>query len=1104
MALIAMVAFNPDISGSAEKTILSALAMGLLMLPFFLFSSLAGELADRNRKSQLIKITKSAEVVVMALAAVFFYFDNFYALLLMLFFMGTQSTFFGPLKYGLLPEILEKKDLVAANGMVEASTFLAIVLGTLAGSFLVTLPQGTTVFLPLGLMLVSLSGLWCAFKQPQSQIGDPDLEIHRNIFEGTLKIIGSVRSRPHMWLTILAISWFWALGSVLITQLPILCASIMGATQGVSTFLVTLVAVGVALGSLGAQKLLHGEVSPRLVPVTAAFLTLFLSCLAAAIAFLPVATTEVTLVAFLSQWEYVRLALSTLLVCLAGGIFVVPLYALMQHQAEKHERSRVIASNNIINALFICVANLAVMILTALGLGLVSIFIITASSGLVVSFLTLYFLPKTSLKILLTLLLKIIYRPRISGLEHLETLKEGPVLVVANHTSFLDVVLLVFCFPRTLTFAIDSGWAQAWWLKPLLKIYKSIPINSSQPLATRSLIEALRQGDMVVIFPEGRVTTTGSLMKIYDGPGLIAAKSNAPILPVHIGGAQYTRLGKLGWLKNRPKKYEISVTIFPPQALAIKPLAGEKQRDLRHRAAMALYDIMVENQLDALNHDQNLWVALKKAARNNGSRRLITEDIRQPAISYGNFLLRAKLLGQRLSQGTAPGGKVGLLLPGSVALMASMFGLWSTGRVAVMLNPTQGSGPLMSALKTAEIKKVVTSRQFLEATGLTSFMENTGVELVYLEEESFTVVHKLKAWLGLGSGRPARAQTPAVVLFTSGSEGKPKGVVLSHSNILANVHQINCHLLIHQDDILFNALPMFHAFGLTIGGVLPLISGIRSYVYSTPLHTKIIPELIYSTRATLTFASDTFAAAWGKNANPYDFSSIRIMLVGAEKLKDKTRTLYSEKLGVRIFEGYGTTETSPVLAINNHLYYRAGSVGRLLPGIKARLEPVEGVEQGGRLVIKGPNVMMGYLHLDRPGVIVPPKEGCYDTADIVEIDTDGFVFIKGRFKSFAKIAGEMVSLAAIEEVMSKLWPDRVQSLITLEDDLKGEKIVLVTQDPKPRLSELWQALKEAGHPELSNPREFIYLANIPMTPLGKINMPRLMEEALEAKESLKK
>ncbi|MDR1045606.1 MAG: MFS transporter [Candidatus Adiutrix sp.] len=1098
-ALIAYVAFGAAGLSGPEKTIVGALATGLMMLPFFLFSSLAGELADRRRKSSLVRVTKAAELPIMILAALFFYLGEVKPLLALLFLMGAQSTFFGPVKYGLLPEILDEKDLVGGNGLVEASTFLAIVLGTLAGSWLVTAPDGPTLYLPAGLILVSALGLGLALRQPDSLDGDRTLKVDGRIWDSTRRIIGSVMGRQDMWLAILAISWFWAMGGILLTQIPVLCSTVMGGTRGVNTFLSTLFALGVGLGSIGTQWVLKGQISARLVPVSAAFLSLFLILLAWCVWRLPPVDPilqPVTLEIFLSHWPYLRLALCCLLVSLTGGLFVVPLNAFIQHRAEVHERSRVIAANNIMNALFICLGSLVVMLMTALGFGLHQVFVFVALSAVLTAVLTLYFLPAEGLRQLSGFFLKLLYRPKVTGLEHLAGLKDGPALIVANHSSFLDVVLLIVYLPRRLTFAIDSYWSRAWWLKPFLRVFQALPVNPNQPLATRGLIEALNQGELVVIFPEGRITTTGNLMKVYDGPGLIAAKSKAPILPVVIGGAQYSRFGRMRQvLRHLPRK-KVTMTVMAPRQLQVRGVAGEKQRDQRRRAGEALYELMLNCRFQALDHHKNLWPALRETSSQCGPGRLILEDAAREPISYRGLIFRARVLGRRLSAVTRPGENVGLMLPNSTATVCALFGLWAGGRTAVMLNHSQGPAPLASAVLTARIKTVLTSRRFLASAGLEELAAGLPARLLYLEDLNISRLDKLRALFW--RGRPAPADSPAVLVFTSGSEGKPKGVALSHRNILANIHQLVCQVEVNEDDLLFNALPMFHAFGLTVGVMLPLLSGLRCFNYVSPLHPKIIPELIYDSRATMTVASDTFASAWGRNAHPYDFSSIRIMLVGAEKLKPKTRALYFDKLGVRIFEGYGATECTPVLAVNSHLAYRAGTVGRILPGLSVRLDPVEGVAEGGRLVVKGPNVMLGYLWPDNPGVIVPPEGGWYDTGDIVEIDEDGFVWIKGRFKRFAKIGGEMVSLAAVEEVAAQLWPGRPQAVIAMDDESKGEKLVYVTEEARPDLPRLWQALKEAGLPELSYPRQFIRLPEIPMTPLGKINLPRLIEAAREA------
>jgi acyl-[acyl-carrier-protein]-phospholipid O-acyltransferase/long-chain-fatty-acid--[acyl-carrier-protein] ligase len=336
------------------------------------------------------------------------------------------------------------------------------------------------------------------------------------------------------------------------------------------------------------------------------------------------------------------------------------------------------------------------------------------------------------------------------------------------------------------------------------------------------------------------------------------------------------------------------------------------------------------------------------------------------------------------------------------------------------------------------------------------------------------------------------------MIFPSGSEGRPKGVALSHANLLANILEARCYFEVNEDDLLFNSMPLFHTFGLNIGALLPLMLGLRSFNYPTPLHTNLIPELIYDLQATVVITSDTFAFAWGRQAHPYDFKTIRFFMVGAEKLKEHTRDLYAKKFGLRVFEGYGLTEASPVVAVSTPMRCRAGSVGRLLPGIEARLAPVAGLATGGRLVIRGPNIMLGYLDPARPGSLNPPEDGWYDTGDIVDLDSEGFIWIKGRARRFAKIAGEMVSLASVESVAAALWPERLLAVAALPDDRKGEKLVLVTEEAEPDLESLRRAIKEAGFAEIACPREFRRLAPLPLTALGKpdfVEIQRRLQEA---------
>ncbi|MDR2726328.1 MAG: AMP-binding protein [Candidatus Adiutrix sp.] len=708
----------------------------------------------------------------------------------------------------------------------------------------------------------------------------------------------------------------------------------------------------------------------------------------------------------------------------------------------------------------------------------------------------MFHLSEERLKKVTAFLLKVVYRPRLAGFQHFAALEKGPTLVVANHTSFMDVPFLVAFLPGRLTFAIDTKWAEAWWLKPFLRTIKALPVNPAQPLAARGLIESLQAGETVVIFPEGRITDTGSLMKIYEGPGLIAQKSRARIVPVVLDGLQYRRHSRFRPLLLHPVRGKVSLTVHPPRSLDCPETSDETQREHRHRVTTALYDLMCESLLNSADLERNLWTALKDAARKFGPGRVILEDVDRRPLTYAQIERGARLVGRRLAAVSRRGENVGLMLPNSNHLSLALFGLWSEGRTAVLLNYSQGPAPLTSAVATARISTVLTSRRFLETTGLGPLAENLGVRLLYVEDLSYSPAEKLAA--RLVPARPAEALSPAAIVFTSGSEGRPKGVVLSHANVMANNYQFKYRLPMNENDIFFNAMPMFHSMGLTLCSIYPVLHGVRLFNYLTPISSHLIPELIYDTRATVTLASDTFAWAWGRNADSYDLARLRFMISGAEKVKPRTQALYSEKFGLRIFEGYGVSETTPVLSVNTPFHYKAGSVGRLLPGISARIIPVEGVERGGRLVVKGPNVMLGYLLPDQPGVIQPPADGWHDTGDIVEMDEDGFVWIKGRFKRFAKVGAEMISLAAVEEVAAALWPGRIQAVVAVEDEHKGERLALVSSEPDPDLSQLWKALKEAGLPELAFPKQAVFLAEIPVTPLGKINMPRLEEAVRQA------
>ncbi|MDR2351710.1 MAG: AMP-binding protein, partial [Deltaproteobacteria bacterium] len=933
---------------------------------------------------------------------------------------------------------------------------------------------------------------------PQGLAGDPKLKIKANLVKSTWDIIKTAKSKDDIWLSILAISWFWGMGSVILTQTPVMVDTIIGGTPAVATFMITTFALGVALGAILVQFFLKGSVSAKLVPGSSAILTVLFFFLTLSIVNVPKNTSplNVGLGDFLTNWVYLRLGIFSFLISITAGFFVVPLNALIQHLAPVALRSRIIAANNIINALFMVIAALLVILFTTLGLEHGHIFLFLTFTSLLVTILTLYFLPDEVIKQIAKIIITILYSPEIKGLNHLKEFENKPVLVISNHVSFLDVALLVCYIPRKISFAINKTWAEHFWVKRLLRFFTAIPIDPNHPMATRSIIDALKANQLLVIFPEGRISVTGSIMKIYEGPGLIANHANVPIVPIIISDAEYSFFGRLkSILKNPPETFQVRMQVFPAFKLDSEPRENETRKDFRARNAQEIYETLVQCRFRTQRYQRNLYDALLEAALRYGPKRIIFEDASRKPITYGSLVTKSRILGRAFYSRLKNESAVAIALPNSTPLAITLFALWAAGKTAVILNFSQGKAAMSAALTASLSQTIITSRKFLESTKLTEQIEDLNSKILFLEDLNLNLWDKIRGFFW--EPKPNSPTSSATVLFTSGSEGKPKGVLLSHQNILANITQALCTVDINEDDILFNAMPAFHTFGLNIGIILPLMRGIRTLNYHSPLHVKVIPELIYDSRATVILGTDTFAYSWGMNAHPYDFYKSRYFILGAEKVRPKTNELFYNKMGIRINEGYGVTEASPIVAVNSFLRYRSGSVGKLIPGIRYRLEKIPGISEGGKLLIKGPNIMLGYLYPDNPGIPESPPEGWYDTGDIVELDPEGFLFIKGRYKRFAKICGEMISLSSIEEIANKLWPDQTLAIVSIPDESRGERLILITTHQKPDLFALRDAIKQSGRTDFCVPKSFITFPEIPLTPMGKPNNLLLQKLAME-------
>ncbi|MFI3216582.1 MAG: AMP-binding protein [Methylococcales bacterium] len=708
------------------------------------------------------------------------------------------------------------------------------------------------------------------------------------------------------------------------------------------------------------------------------------------------------------------------------------------------------------------------------------------------------------LKKTLRSILKLLYRVEVIGLENYY-LAGNRVLIVANHCSFLDPPLLSVFLPDDINFAINTHISQKWWIKPFLGLSKVFPIDPTHPMSLKNLIHHLQQDSKTVIFPEGRITLTGSLMKIYDGTGMVAEKSGAMILPIHISGNQYTPLSKLQGLVRLRWFPKITLHILPPTHIeARKELSGKNRRKY---SGHVLADLMVDMQFMASKTQQTLFASLLDARDIHGGNHEVAEDLERIPLSYNALITRSLIIGNALKNITETNENIGLLLPNSSKTLCVLLGLSIHQRVPAMLNYSTGSAGMIAACQIAKVKTVLSSRRFIELAHLENeaTLLKEHVNIIYLEElaQQITTSDKLRgAWQSKTARswykNNADANAPAVILFTSGSEGTPKGVVLSHANILSNHQQVAARINFNPKDVVLNFLPMFHSFGFTIGTLLPVLNGMKTFFYPTPLHFSIIPEIAYETSATIMFGTNTFLSAYGKKAHPYDFYNLRYVVAGAEKLQENTRELWQDKFGIRILEGYGATETSPVVSVNTPMDYKAGTVGRILPHINYRLEPVDGIEEAGRLHVQGPSIMLGYLLSTSAGVLQPTEsiygKGWYDTGDIVHVDDDGFLSIRGRSKRFAKVGGEMVSLTVVEQLAMKAWENANHAAISLPDIKKGEQIILITTQKQATVSELSKS--STGVTAINLPKKILFIDTIPVMTTGKTDYVALTNWAI--------
>jgi acyl-[acyl-carrier-protein]-phospholipid O-acyltransferase/long-chain-fatty-acid--[acyl-carrier-protein] ligase len=687
----------------------------------------------------------------------------------------------------------------------------------------------------------------------------------------------------------------------------------------------------------------------------------------------------------------------------------------------------------------------------------------------------------------------------------------GPVLLVPNHVSWLDWLFVGVCLEGDWKFAVSSVTARTSWVhRRIMMNRRTFPVDPTSPYGVRHMADYLARDGRLVLFAEGRISRTGCLMKLFDGTGFLLHKTRARVITCHLRGAQRVLFSPHpGWKRWFPRvTAHFSELLSPPDLAHVAVAAGRARLTDWLRNQMVWQQFAVESEFGAAT----LPEAVLEMARQQ-PKRVVLQDASMQRLTYRRLLTGVDVLARewegRLREDPT---RIGVLLPNVNAMPVVLLSLWRQGREPAILNYSTGIATMLACVRLAGLRTVITSRLFLARLNLTPEpFAREGIRLVYLEEvrSGVTGMSKLRGfWRSRFQpervlASPASERDTAVVLFTSGSEGMPKGVELTHGNLVANIRQMLAVIDILDTDRFFGALPLFHSFGLLAGLLAPLVRGVYSFLYPSPLHYRLIPAVFYNLDCTILFGTNTFLNGYARKANPYDFRSLRYVVAGAEKLQENTINLWCRKFGVRPIEGYGVTECSPAVCVNTGLEVRIGSVGRLLPGMECRIEPVDGVIEGGRLFVRGPNVMRGYVNAEANAAFKSLR-GWYDTGDLARVDEDGFVYILGRLKRFAKISGEMVSLAAVEEALAGAFPQfgaRCESAVLSQpDEEKGETLLVATNEPRLRLAHIQDAIRSRGLTNLCVPRELRLVGEIPKLGTGKTDY-RELERVLSRSEA---
>jgi acyl-[acyl-carrier-protein]-phospholipid O-acyltransferase / long-chain-fatty-acid--[acyl-carrier-protein] ligase len=1072
----------------------------LFAFPFILFSMTGGYLADRYSKRSVTIGTKIFEIAVMLFAIVGFAVHSMPMSLAALFLASTQGALFGPSKYGLLPEILPESKLSWGNGVIELGTFLAAIVGTVVAGQLPEWFGSRQEYSGAFFLVCSVVGLVVSLGITRVPAADPAKKFQLN-FLGDLWVNGKrIAEDRTLWLAVAGNTYFFFLAALLQFDIVFYGHDVLRVASSKGSLLQAAIAIGIGLGSLAAGYLSGGKIEYGLIPLGAA---------------------GITILGFLISAP--GLSFTTVLVLLAalgffGGFFIVPISALLQHRPDEQHRGGVLASANLLSFVGILLASIVYYICKHnLQLSPAGIFFWASVGTLGALIYMLWLLPDALLRLLLWIAAHTLYRLDMKGQEHMPA--RGGALLTPNHTSWVDAILLIAATDRPIRFVMFKGVYENPVIKPFAKMLKIIPIASDQGPremihSLRAASEALRNGEVVCIFPEGEITRIGQMLPFRRGFERIIKGIDVPIIPVNIDGIWGSIFSFSGghflWKWPRAIPYPVRITFGAP--LPSTSTASEVRQ-----AVQAL-------GVDAFQRRRRYMKPLTRSfiqAARHRPRRFAMADGHTPKLSFGDSLIKTVFLARRLRPLWAGQKMVGILLPPSIPGSLVNWAALLLGKVPVNLNYTSSNESIASCAKQCDLKTVVTSRQFLEKVPL-----QLPGQLIYAEDLALNprFGEKVAAFLAakflptrllemfLGVSHPPELDDTATIIFSSGSTGDPKGVLLSHFNLASNVEQLEQVFHLNEKDRILGILPFFHSFGFTGTLCLPPLAGIGVVFHVSPLDAQSIAALVSKYSVTLLLSTPTFLNTYARRIPAEAFGSLRIVMAGAEKLPDRIAQAFEDHFGIRPLEGYGCTECSPVVAVNTYdfraAYFRQvgakrGTIGHPLPGIAVRIvDPETGEtlppDKPGLLLVRGPNVMVGYLNRpDKTAEVL--HDGWYNTGDIATVDEEGFLRITDRLSRFSKIGGEMVPHIRVEEKLHELVgaDGQVLAVTAIPDEKKGERLAVVHTLKEDQLRDTLEKLAKTDLPALWKPRpdQFLYVEKLPYLGTGKLDLRKLREIA---------